>query len=221
MCASWSPGQETSVNEEPVASAAHASRHSERGYRSLVVSTIYTVAKRAGVSTATVSRVMSQPEIVSPTTRHKVLQAVEDLGLHAELGGPSPADAALRQAAGDGARHLQPVLRADPPGDRGCRAPRGLRGAARRHAARRDARRALRADAAAEGSRRADLPGPPAAGRRPGLHPQRRAALRAGRQQLRIQLTAGRARASTSTTPAPRRTASSTCTGSATSGSGS
>ncbi|MEO7272184.1 MAG: LacI family DNA-binding transcriptional regulator, partial [Vicinamibacterales bacterium] len=44
------------------------------------MSTIYTVAKRAGVSTATVSRVMSQPEIVSPTTRHKVLQAVEDLG---------------------------------------------------------------------------------------------------------------------------------------------
>jgi LacI family repressor for deo operon, udp, cdd, tsx, nupC, and nupG len=45
-----------------------------------VASTIYTVAKRAGVSTATVSRVMSQPEIVSPSTRNKVLQAVEDLG---------------------------------------------------------------------------------------------------------------------------------------------
>jgi LacI family transcriptional regulator, repressor for deo operon, udp, cdd, tsx, nupC, and nupG len=45
-----------------------------------VVSTIYTVAKRAGVSTATVSRVMSQPDIVSPGTRHRVLQAVEDLG---------------------------------------------------------------------------------------------------------------------------------------------
>jgi len=45
-----------------------------------VASTIYTVAKRAGVSTATVSRVMSQPEIVSPGTRSKVLQAVEDLG---------------------------------------------------------------------------------------------------------------------------------------------
>jgi LacI family repressor for deo operon, udp, cdd, tsx, nupC, and nupG len=44
------------------------------------VSTIYTVAKRAGVSTATVSRVMSQPDIVSPSTRHRVLQAVEDLG---------------------------------------------------------------------------------------------------------------------------------------------
>src|SRR4051794_18643259 len=71
---------ETSVHEHLGASAAHASRHAERGYRSLVVSTIYTVAKRAGVSTATVSRVMSQPEIVSPTTRHKVLQAVEDLG---------------------------------------------------------------------------------------------------------------------------------------------
>jgi LacI family repressor for deo operon, udp, cdd, tsx, nupC, and nupG len=45
-----------------------------------VASTIYTVAKRAGVSTATVSRVMSQPEIVSPGTRNRVLQAVEDLG---------------------------------------------------------------------------------------------------------------------------------------------
>jgi LacI family repressor for deo operon, udp, cdd, tsx, nupC, and nupG len=55
-------------------------RKRRNGYRSPVVSTIYTVAKRAGVSTATVSRVMSQPEIVSPTTRHKVLQAVEDLG---------------------------------------------------------------------------------------------------------------------------------------------
>ena len=45
-----------------------------------MASTIYTVAKRAGVSTATVSRVMSQPEIVSPSTRDRVLQAVEDLG---------------------------------------------------------------------------------------------------------------------------------------------
>jgi LacI family repressor for deo operon, udp, cdd, tsx, nupC, and nupG len=44
------------------------------------VSTIYEVAKRAGVSTATVSRVLSRPEVVAPATRRKVLQAVERLG---------------------------------------------------------------------------------------------------------------------------------------------
>ena len=41
------------------------------------VANIYEVAKRAGVSTATVSRVLSQPSVVAPDTRHKVLQAVE------------------------------------------------------------------------------------------------------------------------------------------------
>jgi LacI family transcriptional regulator, repressor for deo operon, udp, cdd, tsx, nupC, and nupG len=41
---------------------------------------IYTVAKRAGVSTATVSRVFSRPSVVSPDTRKKVLRAVEVLG---------------------------------------------------------------------------------------------------------------------------------------------
>jgi LacI family transcriptional regulator, repressor for deo operon, udp, cdd, tsx, nupC, and nupG len=40
------------------------------------VATIYEVAKRAGVSTATVSRVLSQPAVVSPDTRQKVLRAV-------------------------------------------------------------------------------------------------------------------------------------------------
>ena len=45
------------------------------------MSTIYKVAKRAGVSTATVSRVMSGPtDAVSPATRERVMQAVEDLG---------------------------------------------------------------------------------------------------------------------------------------------
>jgi LacI family repressor for deo operon, udp, cdd, tsx, nupC, and nupG len=44
------------------------------------VSTIYEVAKRAGVSTATVSRVLSQPRIVAPATRRRVLAAVERLG---------------------------------------------------------------------------------------------------------------------------------------------
>jgi len=44
------------------------------------VATIYEVAKRAGVSTATVSRVLSQPAVVSPATRKRVLDAVERLG---------------------------------------------------------------------------------------------------------------------------------------------
>ena len=44
------------------------------------VPTIYEVAKRAGVSTATVSRVLSQPDVVSPDTRRRVLRAVEQLG---------------------------------------------------------------------------------------------------------------------------------------------
>jgi len=44
------------------------------------VPNIYEVAKRAGVSTATVSRVLSQPEVVAPATRRKVMAAVERLG---------------------------------------------------------------------------------------------------------------------------------------------
>lgn len=41
---------------------------------------IHAVAKRAGVSTATVSRALSRPDVVSPDTRLKVLRAVEHLG---------------------------------------------------------------------------------------------------------------------------------------------
>src|SRR5262252_10540758 len=41
---------------------------------------IHAVAKRAGVSTATVSRVLSRPEVVAPATRRKVMRAVELLG---------------------------------------------------------------------------------------------------------------------------------------------
>jgi LacI family repressor for deo operon, udp, cdd, tsx, nupC, and nupG len=44
------------------------------------VPTIYEVAKRARVSTATVSRVLSRPEVVAETTRRRVLQAIERLG---------------------------------------------------------------------------------------------------------------------------------------------
>src|SRR6266508_2319774 len=38
---------------------------------------IYEVAKRAGVSTATVSRVLSRPQVVSPETRRRVLHTVK------------------------------------------------------------------------------------------------------------------------------------------------
>src|SRR5215831_9346688 len=44
------------------------------------VPNIYQVAKRAGVSTATVSRVLSRPDVVAPATRRKVMRAVEVLG---------------------------------------------------------------------------------------------------------------------------------------------
>jgi LacI family repressor for deo operon, udp, cdd, tsx, nupC, and nupG len=44
------------------------------------VSNIYEVAKRAGVSPSTVSRVLSQPNVVSIRTRLKVLKAVDVLG---------------------------------------------------------------------------------------------------------------------------------------------
>ncbi len=44
------------------------------------VSSINEVAKRAGVSTATVSRALSRPDLVSPQTRRTVLQAVKSLG---------------------------------------------------------------------------------------------------------------------------------------------
>lgn len=44
------------------------------------MSNIYEVAKRAGVSAATVSRVLSRPHVVAPGTRRKVMRAVEDMG---------------------------------------------------------------------------------------------------------------------------------------------
>src|SRR5882762_10202059 len=48
--------------------------------REASVPNIYAVAMRAGVSTATVSRVLSRPEVVAPSTRRKVMRAVELLG---------------------------------------------------------------------------------------------------------------------------------------------
>ena len=44
------------------------------------LSNIYQVAKHAAVSTATVSRVLSRPDVVSPETRRRVMDAVNVLG---------------------------------------------------------------------------------------------------------------------------------------------
>jgi LacI family repressor for deo operon, udp, cdd, tsx, nupC, and nupG len=53
---------------------------------------IYEVARRAGVSTATVSRVLSRPDVVAEGTRRKVLQTIERLGFT-----PNSAAANLRK----------------------------------------------------------------------------------------------------------------------------
>lgn len=42
--------------------------------------TVYDVAEKAGVSVATVSRVLNNPEVVREETRLKVLEAIDDLG---------------------------------------------------------------------------------------------------------------------------------------------
>jgi LacI family transcriptional regulator, repressor for deo operon, udp, cdd, tsx, nupC, and nupG len=44
------------------------------------VPNIYEVARRAGVSASTVSRVLSRPNVVSPDTRRRVLETVEQMG---------------------------------------------------------------------------------------------------------------------------------------------
>ena len=44
------------------------------------VPNIYEVARRAGVSASTVSRVLSRPDVVSPDTRQRVLATVEEMG---------------------------------------------------------------------------------------------------------------------------------------------
>ena len=41
---------------------------------------IYEVAKRAGVSASTVSRVLTRPNVVSPATRRRVLETVDQMG---------------------------------------------------------------------------------------------------------------------------------------------
>lgn len=55
------------------------------------MTTILDVAQRANVSTATVSRVLSQPDLVRPETRDRVMQVVRELGYE-----PNPAARTLR-----------------------------------------------------------------------------------------------------------------------------
>ena len=50
------------------------------GFGSSPVSTLYDVAREAGVSTATVSRVVHGQDRVRPSTRRRVLEAIEALG---------------------------------------------------------------------------------------------------------------------------------------------
>ena len=52
---------------------------------------IYEVARRAGVSASTVSRVLSRPDVVSPDTRRRVLSTVDQMGFS-----PNPAARHLR-----------------------------------------------------------------------------------------------------------------------------
>ena len=176
------------------------SAHSETGR----VSTIYEVAKHAGVSTATVSRVMSGPkEAVSPSTRERVMRAVAVLGY-------TPNSAAKNLRTLRSGKLLVTVPDISNPffslilqGIEDAAHARGLRGAPRRHAARRDARGTLRAHAQAQGSRRADLPRPPAAERGRGARPgdARRAARRSSTAASSARASA--CRACTSTTRRP------------------
>ena len=62
------------------------------------MSNIREVAKRAGVSTATVSRVLSRPDVVSPDTRIRVLKAVERLGYAPNSVAKNLIDTILRSA---------------------------------------------------------------------------------------------------------------------------
>jgi DNA-binding LacI/PurR family transcriptional regulator len=50
------------------------------GFGSSPASTLYDVARAAGVSTATVSRVVNGQDRVRPSTRHRVLEAIDALG---------------------------------------------------------------------------------------------------------------------------------------------
>ena len=64
------------ANEQSEAAAPGARRRSAGSRRP----TIREVSQLAGVSRMTVSHVLSDPELVLPATRDRVLQAIADLG---------------------------------------------------------------------------------------------------------------------------------------------
>lgn len=53
--------------------------------------TLYDVACRAGVSTATASRALTAPTLVSASTCELVMRAVDELGYTSHFGGRAPA----------------------------------------------------------------------------------------------------------------------------------
>ncbi len=68
------------------------------------MSNIREVAKRAGVSTATVSRGLSRPDVVSPEYPRARTQGGRASRLRAQLGGEEPAHAQSRKLLEDGSR---------------------------------------------------------------------------------------------------------------------
>ena len=78
--------------------------------------TIYDVAKRAGVSTYTVSSVINQSAYVSPELTKRVLKAVRDVGLHAQCSCPWLADEKDPHSRDVDPGYRQSVLRQGSPG---------------------------------------------------------------------------------------------------------
>ena len=69
------------------------------------MATIFDVAKRAGVSIATVSRVLTQPDVVAPATRRKVMRRSRAVRLRSQREREEPARAQHPQVDRHGPRH--------------------------------------------------------------------------------------------------------------------